>query len=239
MTFMKSSSLTVIIPAYNEEPTLATVVHKVVFIAEKHLSDYEIIIVDDASTDRTGDITDQLAAQNNKIVPIHNPRNMNLGYNIGKGIDLARMEYFCMFPADDDVTEATFERLVQAIGSADLILAYHSNYEARHPLRRIVSKLFTGLMNVLFGLRVRYYNGPAVIRTKLLRTVSVKTFGMAFMAEIVVTLIKRGHTYTEVPMTIKPERKGVNWRVFRLRNTWGVIKTIASLWWRVQVQKTI
>ncbi len=232
-------TLTIIIPAYNEEPTLAAVVAKVARLAERYASDYEIIVVDDASTDRTGAILDDCAAKNPHIHPIHNPKNMNFGWNFQKGLELARMHYVSFIPGDDDISEDSLERMIGAIGRADFVLLYHSNYEARHWLRRIVSKLFVCIVNLLFGLTVRYYNGPAMFRTDILRAVPITTFSFAFVAEIVVRLIKRGHSYIEVPMVLRPERKGLNLRVFRPRNTWGVVKTILRLWWRIQIQHKI
>lgn len=236
---MQKKSLSVVVPAYNEEQTLVMVVSNLILIAEKHLSDYELIIVNDASTDRTGEIADELANRSQKVRPVHNMKNMNLGWNFRKGLELARMDYFCMIPADDDILFQSLENIISSTGQDDLVLAYISNYEARHPLRRIVSKIFVQMMNFLFRLRVKYYNGPAIFKTNLIRSVQIKTFGFTYMAEIVVTLIKRGHSYIEVPMTLKPERKGANWKVFRLRNVWSVIKSIVSLWWRIQVLRKI
>lgn len=230
------NSLTIVIPAYNEEPTLRAVVAKVGRLAARYASDYEVIVVDDASTDRTGAILDELAVENVHIRAIHNPKNMNFGWNFRKGLELARMQYVSFIPGDDDISEDSLERMIGAIGKTDFVLLYHSNYEARHWLRRIVSKLFVRMMNFLFGLTVRYYNGPAMFRTEVLRAVPMSTFSFAFVAEIVVTLIKRGYSYMEVPMTLRPERKGVNLRVFRPRNTWGVIKTVARLWWHVRIR---
>lgn len=214
-------------------------VSKVVSLATHYASDYEIIVVDDASTDRTGEILDELSRGNHHVRPIHNPRNMNFGWNFQKGLSLARMDYVSFIPADDDISEDSLERMISAIGKTDFVLLYHSNYEARHPLRKIVSKFFVHLVNFLFRLRVHYYNGPAMFRTDILRAVPLTTFSFAFVAEIVVTLIKRGYSYLEFPMTLRPERKGVNLRVFRPKNTWGVIKTIVRLWWKVQIMKNI
>ena len=235
---VNKNSLTILVPAYNEEQTLTIVVLNVVSIANKHLDDYEIIIINDASSDSTGVIADGLAISNPKIKVVHNNRNMNLGYNFQKGLELAQMDYFCMIPADDDILQNSLENIIESTGKADIVLAYTVNYEARHPLRRIVSKMFVRLINFLFNLRVRYYNGPAVLRTELLRRVRVSTAGFAYMAEIVVILLsKKEYSYIEIPMILKIERKGSNFRVFRPRNVWSVFKTIGRLWWHIRVRR--
>ncbi|MBI1975287.1 MAG: glycosyltransferase family 2 protein [Parcubacteria group bacterium] len=230
-------SLSIIIPAYNEEPTLEKVVRDVVSITAGFFRGYEIIIFNDASTDRTAEIADRLAAENPHIRVIHNQTNMNLGYNFQKGVELASMDYICMIPADDDIVYDALTNILQSAGKADVVLAYHGNYEARHPLRQIVSKFFILLLNTLFGMHLRYFNGPAVFEASALRGVKMTTFSFAYMAEIVITLLKRGHSYIEVPMILKPERKGANLRVFRWKNVANVVKTITSLFWRIQVMR--
>lgn len=228
-------TISVIIPAYNEEPTLEKVVRAVVSITADFFRDYEILIFDDASTDKTGEIADRLSVENPHIRTIHNKTNMNVGYNFQQGVKLASKEYICMIPADDDIVYDSLKNILRSAGKADVILAYHGNYEARHPFRRFVSKLFVKLLNILFGMRLRYFNGPAVFRAGALRGVKMTTFGFAYMAEIIITLLKRGHSYIEVPMILKPERKGANLCVFRPQNILSIVKTIAALFWRVQI----
>jgi len=233
MSAAKLNSLTVIIPAYNEARALAAVVNNVV-LGLRPVSDYEILIINDASTDNTGAIADHLASQNQRIRVIHNPRNMNLGFNFRKGLELARMQFVCLIPGDDEVSQESIAAIIGATGAADLVLAYHANSEMRHPLRRLISRTFVRILNFLFGLNIRYYNGPAIFDVAAARTVSLTTFGFAYMAEMAVTLLKRGHSYKEIPMTIKQNEKGINWRVFRPKNVLGVMKTLFSLWWRAK-----
>jgi|SRR3989338_5752239 len=231
----KKRTLSIIVPAYNEEKTLAKVVCDVSAIAGQLLDDYEVVIVNDASTDKTGGIADMLARENPHVRAHHNPRNMNLGFNFKKGIELASKNYICLIPADDDITYESLEAIIGGTGKADLVLAYHASYEMRHPLRRWVSKLFVVIMNLLFGFKLKYYNGPVVIEAHALRGVTITTFGFASMAEIVVTLLKCGYSYIEVPMKLNPDRKGVNLRVFRPRNVASVLKTITMLFWNVRI----
>ena len=74
----KKRTLSIIVPAYNEEKTLAKVVCDVSAIAGQLLDDYEVVIVNDASTDKTGGIADMLARENPHVRAHHNPPNMKL-----------------------------------------------------------------------------------------------------------------------------------------------------------------
>ena len=101
-----------------------------------------------------------------------------------------------------------------------------------------MSWAFTKIMNVLFGFNVRYYNGPLIVRTKVWQTVPMTTNSFAHIAEVTVTLLKRKLSYTEIPFALSPERKGVNLKMLR-RNTVSVLKTLASLFWRLNVKNDL
>ncbi len=90
-----------------------------------------------------------------------------------------------------------------------MIIPYMPNFRIRPLKRRIISWGYTALLNILFGLRLHYYNGPFVIRTDLLRTVPVNTRGFAFMASILLRLIKHKRTFVEVGMMIEPRHFGI------------------------------
>ncbi|OGQ05130.1 MAG: hypothetical protein A2W61_06330 [Deltaproteobacteria bacterium RIFCSPLOWO2_01_44_7] len=230
-------SLSVVIAVYNEEVSIAYVVDAVLAAVEGFI-DYEIIVVNDASTDKTAVIVEEFVKKNNKIRVIHNPKNMNWGYSLCEGVRVATKNYVCMLPGDGDILPDAFKLILRSVGKRDLVLAYHGNSTVRVWLRRFVSSLFIHMMNALFGLQLRYYNGPCIFPTERLKQWGVKTYGFAYIAELVVLFLKdRKHrtTYLEVPMMIRPERKGANLQVFRPWNFLGVLKTIVSLFWRVQI----
>lgn len=232
-----SRSLSVVITAYNEEPSLESVVRCVTSSLAGSEVDYEVIIVNDASTDQTAAIADRLAKSDDKIKVLHNLQNRNWGYTLRRGIEFASKEYVCMLPGDDDVFHSSVKAILSAAGTKDLILAYHGNYGARVWIRRWVSKIFIVLMNFLFQLKLRYYNGPCVFPLARVKEIRSTTYGFACMAEMVVLLLCNKNyqtSYMEMPITIREERKGSNLRVFRPKNLFSVIKTVVSLFWRVQ-----
>src|SRR3990167_1852980 len=114
-------SLSVIIPAYNEEGNIAAAVGEVVRAVNDKLDDYEIIIINDHRNDRTGSIAEELSRGNSHIKVVHNARNMGLGYNYKKGVELAEKEYVVMFPGDNEVLGKSIENMSNLIGKADKI----------------------------------------------------------------------------------------------------------------------
>ncbi len=228
-------SVTVIIPALNEEKNLSAAVATVLEAVGRGFQDYELLVFDDGSTDRTGQIADELAARNSRIRVIHNPRNMGFGYNYLRGVQLARMDYVAMFPGDNEIPGKAVQTVLEAVGSADIVIPHAVNPEVRGWSRRMISRCFVLLINGLFGLRLRYYNGPCVLRRTLLQSVPMKTHGFAYMASILVRLIRSGHTYVEVGIPLQPREHGRS-KAFRVKNIVSVVSTLAELFWDVRVR---
>lgn len=228
-------TLSVIIPALNEENNLAAAVATVVEAIGARFRDYELLVFNDGSTDRTGEIAEELAVRNPRIRVIHNPRNMGFGYNYSRGVQLARMEYVAMFPGDNEIPKEAIQIILDAVGSAEIVVPYAANPSVRSWSRRLISKGFVGIVNSMFGLRLRYFNGPCVLRRPLLLSVPMKTHGFAYMAAILVRLIRSGHSYVEVGIPLQPREHGRS-KAFRVKNIMSVMGTIAGLFWDVHVR---
>ena len=234
---MSNHSITVLITAYNEEKTIADAVYHTGKALQKYTQDYEIIVFDDGSKDDTGKIADVLAQNNFRLMVVHNEVNKNLGPNLRAGVALAKKEYIMAFVnADTYPTEEAFQGIFSAIGKKELILGYSVDYGDRPWPRRFLSWAFVKIMNFLFGFHIRYYNGPIIVKSAAWRTVPMTTDSFAYMAEVTATLLKRGASYEEVPMFYTPELKGLNVSVLR-RNIMGVIKALASLFWRLNIKQ--
>lgn len=228
-------TLSIIIPAYNEEKNIEAAVKSAVDAVDANsgkISDYEILLFDDGSKDRTGEIADALARENPHIVVIHNRPNKGFGYNVFKGIEMAKMDYTVMTPGDNEILAESIKDIFSKIGEADIIAAYPANPESRHPFRRFLSKWYVNILNLMFGLRLRYYNGPNIIRTDLLKANLPSTFGFAYAAEIMVKLLKwRKASYVHVGMKTKPSPMMST--AFKRKNIISVFLTIFKLFFRI------
>lgn len=228
-------SVSIIIPAYNEEKKLAPTVNLVFFSLSKNgISDFEILIFDDASTDKTGAVADELAEKHSQIKVIHNPKNMNLGFNITRGFQLAAKEYVGFIPGDDETAPETLDYIFGALGEADMVVSYIQNPETRPWTRRALSKIYVAIINIAFGLRMRYYNGLCYFKTAIVKQVPVSTFGFAYMTEILVKLLKSGATFVEVPLVNRIRERGAS-KAFRVKNIISVFKTFLKLFWEVRI----
>ncbi len=205
-------------------------------LSGNNISDFEIIIFNDASTDKTGEVADKLAEKYSQIKVVHNPQNMNLGYNITRGFRMAAKEYVGFVPGDNETAPESLDNIFGALGKADIIVPYIANYEVRSWGRRVLSKTYIKIINTAFGLKMRYYNGMCFFKTSMVKKVPVSTFGFAYMTEILVKMLKSGAPAFEVPMAVLVRERGAT-KAFRMKNIVSVFKTFLTLFWNVQILK--
>jgi glycosyltransferase involved in cell wall biosynthesis len=229
-------SLSMIVPALNEEGDLEDTINMIttVMFEDSSISDYEILIVDDGSQDQTGKIADRLAHENSRIKPIHNHQTMGLGYSYRKGLEQCKQDYVGWLPGKNSIPKETFTRMLAAVGAADFVLVYIQS-ETRNYFRQVISKAFTLAVNLLFGLNIKYYNGPCIYRSDVLKSTRMTTNGFAFMAEINVRLLKAGHSYVEVGLNNRDRTQGSS-KAFVLRNFLRVVNLVTKLFWEIQIR---
>lgn len=225
-------SISVIVPAYNEEKNLANTISAIKEAIDDRFTSYEIIIIDDDSSDKTASIADELSRREPDIKVFHNPKNMGFGYNYRMGVRLATKDYVALVPGDNEILGDSIKEIFNLVGSADMVLPYHANPEVRPLLRRVLSRTFTIVLNLLFGNKIKYYNGPVVHKREIVNRVPITTDGFAFQVEILTRLLKAGYTYVEVGMKIRKREYGHS-KAFSLKNIFSVVKTVAKLYfWR-------
>jgi glycosyltransferase involved in cell wall biosynthesis len=236
----KRPGISIIVPALNEEGNLESTIKNIKGALregkEALYQNYEIIIFDDASTDGTGTIAERLKSEDPHIRVVPNSRTMGFGYNYTEGVRLATREYVMLIPGDNEIPAGAIKTILAHAGSADIVIPYTTNPWVRPALRRVLSRAFVIIMNTLFGLRLRYYNGTCVHRTELLGKVPMKSWDFAYMAAILVRLIKSGASFVEVGVEITQREAGRS-KALSPGNILSVIRTISTLFWDVHFHK--
>jgi len=217
-----------VVTAYNEEKHIRDTVATIKTAASGRFSDYEILIVDDGSADATGAIIDEMARENRSVMAIHNERNLGLGGAYKRGIAKARNEYLMWVSGDNAESGENIRNIIGRIGEADIIVPYLVNQKNRPLFRRLTSRTFVLVMNLLFGLKVKYYNGAVVHRTELIRSIEITTNSFAYQAEALLKLIRAGHSYVEVGYE-STTYSGLFSNALKPRNLIEVVRTILSL----------
>jgi glycosyltransferase involved in cell wall biosynthesis len=175
-----------IIPAYNEQknvkPTIGEIIKAVKFLK---LKNYEIIFVDDCSTDNTLKIAKDL---NNKkklnIKIIHNKQNLGWGGTVKKGIKNARKKFVVWVPGDNGFNYKQYVKIISQIKNYHFVSSYFINANERIFYRYVFTSTYTPLLNAIFNLNFPYYNGLTIFKTSILKKVNIKFNSHIFQVEI-------------------------------------------------------
>ncbi len=198
MSTEHQGGVTIVIPAFREEANIEAAIDSVVGAVSSLTRDYEIIVVDDGSPDKTGEFAAFKAEANPNIRVAVNAVNQGFGYSFARGVKMATKDYITVFPGDNDMSAQSLKELIASRGGADVVISYMKKTDKRSLLRRALSSVFVLGMNVLFFLNLKYYNGAFICRRTLLQSIPIKSTGLAALAECIVRLLKAGHGYKTV-----------------------------------------
>ena len=227
-TWQAPRSVSVFVAAYNEADNLVPTVETITRALDETVDEYEIIIVNDGSTDSTGQVADDLATTNPSVVVLHNPGNKGLGYGWLRAIEAASKASFVFIPGDNTWPYPSLRDLFDSMGKADIVTSYPTNSEIRVPARRVLSSAYTLGLNLLFGLKLRYYHGLTIYPIEFMRSSSITTYGFASMSEALLRAIHRGSSYVAVPCAIEERATGRS-NAVSMHSLKSVVDTIVRL----------
>lgn len=224
-----AKGITVVVPAFNEEANVADAIHTVEKAFKGYSQDYEILVVNDGSSDQTGQIAQREADKDPRVRVVHNEKNSGHAFTLNRGYKLASKDYVTVFPGDNEISADYLRTFLSEMGKADLIISYMVSMKNRPLYRRFLSHSFVIILNILFGLRLKCYNGATLYRTEDVRCLEIKSSqGMTILAECLIRLIKSGATYKEVPFDFIG-RKGGTSRALSLKNLLECFKVVCIL----------
>lgn len=159
-------SLTVVIIAYDEKDNLTEVVEETIKELEKlDLSDSEIIIVDDGSTDGTSEEADSLAERFDSVRAIHHGLNRRAGAALMTGYANAKCELVTWIAADGQNPPTEFRKFLENMGGYDMVITYYTDRQYT-PTRTILSRGRAAMIRALFG-PARWSHGPCMFRREM------------------------------------------------------------------------
>ena len=221
--------LSVVIPAYNEAGNITGTLDNVTGALATLPIDAEILVVDDGSRDRTGELVRLAARSHPNVHLLTNERNMGFGWTYRRGVQAATGDYIVMVHGDNAWGRDTLRDLFSHAGEADIIIGYTRDmWRTRTLTRTVISKAFTLLVNLITWRWLRYYNGLQIHRADVLKSLQIESTGFGFQAEVLVKALRRTKTYVEVPMDLIEREHGAS-KAFRLKNVVNVMKTIVLL----------
>lgn len=203
------SALSIIVPLYNEEENVEATVREIHARIGPRAGDYEILLVDDGSLDRTAASVDRLAAADTRVRAIHHPRNLGYGAALRSGFTAACHQVIFYTDGDLQFDLAEIERLIPLLEGADIVTGYRIN--RRDPWhRRFNAGFYNLVMRVLFGVKVRDLDCAfKLYRRSIFDVVTAESDGILISGEILIQAVRNGLVIREVGVTHYPRRHGV------------------------------
>jgi glycosyltransferase involved in cell wall biosynthesis len=205
----KDISVSLVLPAYNEEGNIQKTIIQAVSYLEKTFKDYEVIVVNDGSFDRTPQIVEELILSNPKIILINHPKNLGYGAALRSGFERASLDYIFLMDSDGQFDISDIDRLLPFLGSYDVIAGYREK-RADSFIRSINAWLYHLFIRVVFGLKLKDIDCAFKMfpRDMYWAVRPIKSDGALFSAEFLIKLQKKGFTIKEVPVRHFPRRFG-------------------------------
>jgi len=150
---MKNPSVSVVIPAYNEETTLKALFDQTLQVLNSCCEDYEIILCDDASTDTTRGILESLGAGDARVKKIYHPVNQGLFATFAELYASAGKDYVLLLPGDGQWSPDFLKDALTKIDAYDVVIAVRQNKQYTLG-RKINSWVFNRLVQLLFGVNL-------------------------------------------------------------------------------------
>lgn len=203
-----SARISAVLPAYNEQALIESTVTGVVQALANLSDDYEVLVVDDGSRDRTAQIVGEMAAKNPKIRCISHPQNKGYGEALRTGFSVATKELIFLTDGDGQFDPAEVAGFLPYLVAAELVVGYRTP-RRDPPLRRLYGWGWALLVNLLFGYTARDIDCAfKLFRRAIWRRFTVRSGGATFSAELLVKARRCGYTIVERPVSHRPRLAG-------------------------------
>ena len=227
-----SPRVSVVVPAYNEELLLRETVESVSDALAAMSIRASIIIVNDGSIDRSGEIADTLAREREEVIALHQ-ENTGIGGALRAGIAAANGRYLLVWPADMPCCEDDLRPFLDVPGDPDVIVGCRKKRIGYNPIMHFNAWIYPFLVKWMFGLRLRDVNWISLYRTRMAKEIQITQNGIPMLTEILVRIRDLGGSFLEVEVDMKPREGGVA-SASRFKVMWRTLAGLFSFWklWR-------
>lgn len=228
-------SLSVFFPAFNEEKNIALTVEKAVHVLiNLKIKNWEILVINDGSSDKTGQIVESVAKKDHHIRLITHNLNKGYGEALKSGFYNAKYSWIAFADSDGQFNFSEISKLLEKTNEADIVAGYRINRQDS-TIRKINGWGWTTLSNILLGINVRDVDcGFKLVKKEVIDKISKleSTRGGMISPELLAKAKKYGFKTIEVGVHHYPRKEG--------KQTGANLKVIItsfanlfSLWWKL------
>ena len=204
---MKQKSISVFLPALNEQENIKTCVLRAVRYLSRQFKDYEILVISNGSTDKTKDLVRELAKKDQRIKSIHE-KNLGYGAALRSGFSHCSKELIFYTDSDNQYNIEDMDTLFPLLNSYDIVSGYR--VKRQDPLMRIfVAWAYNMLIRILFNLKVRDIDASfKLYKKKVFKNMTLKANTGLIDAEVLIKAQKFGFSIGQIGVAHYPRMKG-------------------------------
>ena len=227
--------LSILLPSYNEEQNIYKSFNAITKAVQQcKIKNFEIIFVDDGSSDRTRSIIRLIKKKNidkMNIQVFFLKKNIGLGGAFRYGALKMTGSHLIFIPSDNSHPVAGLVEILKKINikkSNHILISFVKNKKSRNFTRRLISILYTKILNIIFRNKIKYFNGLNVYPKNILIQNINTTNSFSFQTEIIIKSIKNKVGFYYTPTTISERVSGTT-SAFKFKNIIRVFKSIIGL----------
>lgn len=207
MTEIKPN-ISLFFPVFRDEHTVRRVTEKALAVLADVALNYEVVIVDDGSPDRAGEIADELAREHSFVSVVHHPKNLGYGAAIKSGLAKVRYEWVCFTDGDDEYDVNDLRKLIALKDYYDLIITFR--YAKIYSMdRQLISWVYNGVLRQLFRTSFRDIStGLKLIRKSVADQLECQSNSPFIGAELTIKAMLKGYRIGEVGIQTFPREFG-------------------------------
>ncbi len=205
----KLKSLSVFLPAFNEEENIINVLNEILRVAPKFADKFEVLVINDGSTDKTADEVSKISQKHTMVKLVSHKNNQGYGAALKTGFYESQFEYITYMDSDGQFDFSEISKLVPQLEMFDVVVGYRIK-RADKKTRVIIGHLWTYLMGLLLGVKLRDIDcGFKIMRREVIDKIpKLESNGATISAELLAKAKKKGFKIKEVGLEHKPRKFG-------------------------------
>ena len=227
-------SISILIPAFNEEATVETLLRRAADVVRQCSEDYEIVVLDDASRDRTAAIVEQVVQSDSRHIRLlRHEKNQGIAVTFEDLYRAASKDYVFLIAADNEFPPEVLQQIVPMLDQFDIVLCRRVS-KPYTVWRHVVSAAYRRLPQLLFGVDLHDAGSIKCVKREIFAAIPVTSKGVFVEAERLIRAAKRGYRMGVVDIKQELRTAGVA-RGARLPVVFRAFLDMLALWVRLNI----